>query len=82
LGSRLVERSDVLRAAGVLGPILVMLALGTWLALGSGTSRASGRAGVRVVVANFTQVAALVTGCLIAMIVLQEFVGYRLTVPW
>jgi hypothetical protein len=59
-----------------------MLGAGSWLALRSGMGSDSRRAGLHVVIENFSQAAVLVTVWVFGLVVLQQFVGYRLSPPW
>ncbi len=73
---------EQLKAVCVLGPIVFLLALGVWLTLRSGVVSVSHGQGFRQMAANMTQTFLMVLICLIAMLFIQQLIGYRFALPW
>lgn len=77
-----MNRAEQLRAVFVLGPIIGLLLVGTWLSLRSGIARLSSEKGLRRLAENLTQTILMIGASLLVLFVVQEFVGYQMTLPW
>ncbi|CAN5741796.1 hypothetical protein BH23PLA1_BH23PLA1_45150 [soil metagenome] len=64
------------------GPAILLMTLGTWLALRSGIDGKLGKAWVRRLSENLSRLLVRVIACLVGMIVLLQMVGYRLALGW
>lgn len=72
--------SDLLRLVFVLGPIAALLTLGLGLTVRSGVVGLSTGQGWRRAAGNLSQTILLVAGSLLGLLVLQQFVGFKLGV--
>lgn len=70
-----------IRAVMVFGPILALLAVGMWLTVRSGVVGVNGdhHGGMRQMASNFTHTLALLIGCVIVLAVMQEVIGFRIS---
>jgi hypothetical protein len=66
------------RSVLVLGPIIALLTIGSYLTLQSGVVRLSSGQGARRLVGNLSQMVVLLTGCLFGLALIQMLVGFDL----
>jgi hypothetical protein len=71
-----------LKAAFVFGPIITLLAMGLALTLRSGSVSLSTGQGLKRLAENFSYMFVMVLVCLVALLILQQLVGFRLGIRW
>ena len=70
---------DYLKFIGILGPIASLLVLGFGLTLRSGVSNMTTSRGFRQAAANLSRTVLLVGASLFGLMLLQEFIGFKLS---
>jgi autonomous glycyl radical cofactor GrcA len=73
---------QIVSAAVIVVPIIVLLSVGGLIALKSGVTHVSTGQDLLKVAGNFSQLVLRVAGYVIALIVLQYFIGMRPTLGW
>jgi hypothetical protein len=73
---------DWMRVLLILGPIAGLLVLGLVVALRSGGEAVASARGMRLLLANASQVAVATAACLVVLAVVQRMVGFHLSLAW
>lgn len=71
-----------LRLLGVVGPIVLLLALGLALTLRSGLVDAARGQRARMAVANLSQTVLALAACLLGLVAVQHVVGFHMGLVW
>src|SRR5262245_33161798 len=74
-----IRNVDYLRISGILGPIVSLLVLGFGLTLRSGVSNMTTSRGFRQAASNLSRTVLLVGASLFGLMLLQEFIGFKLS---
>jgi hypothetical protein len=78
----IVDTTGVLRLVFLLGPIVVLLGLGCFLALRSGVVSLGTGQGLRQLIGNLSQMIVQVAAYVIGLVLIQEMVGFHLGAMW
>lgn len=74
--------SEQIRIVCVLGPIAALLLLGLSITLRSGVANLGTCQGARQLAQNFSRTIAMLTACVVALLIVQQFIGYRMSLNW
>lgn len=74
--------ADQLKLVCVLGPILGLLALGLSMTLRNGIVGLNTCQGARQLMQNLSKTAVMVAACLVGLLLVQQFIGYRMSLMW
>ncbi len=66
----------------ILAPSMSLLLLGAWLTIRSGVMNLTTGQGRRLMMTNVSRMAILTALCLVALVALQQLVGFRLTLAF